>query len=71
MPVAVDPGLVFPFSKREAPDFSHFTFHFSRFTFHFSRYFSYFTLATNLTVSLKTRYCESFFDWFRRGDEFK
>lgn len=25
----------------------------------------------NLTVSLKTRYCESFFDWFRRGDEFK
>ena len=25
----------------------------------------------SLTVSLKTRYCESFFDWFRRGDEFK
>jgi hypothetical protein len=34
VPVAVDPGLVLPFSKREAPDISRFIFHFSPFTAH-------------------------------------
>ena len=41
----------FPFTKREAPDFSHFTFHISLFTFHFSLFTFHLSLSPYPDIS--------------------